>query len=67
MTGIKSHYAVDLFFRYGSDAGASMRSGNNVKIGLFGMPGYESHCMERTRVDELAATTNLVLAYILDI
>lgn len=60
-------YAVDLFFRYGSDAGASMKSGNNLKIGLFGMPVYGSHCMERTHVDGLAATTNLALAYVLDI
>ena len=60
-------YTVDLFFRYGSDAGASMRSGNNLKIGLFGMPVYGSHCMERTHVDGLAATTNRALAYILDI
>lgn len=59
--------AVDLFFRYGSDAGASMRSGNDLKIGLFGMAVYGSHCMERTHVDGLAATTNLALAYVLDI
>ena len=60
-------YAVDLFYRYGSDAGAAMRSGNNVKIGLFGMAVYGSHCMERTHTDGLMATANLALAYILDI
>lgn len=60
-------YSVDLFFRYGSDAGAAMRSGNDIEIGLFGMAVYGSHCMERTHIDGLAATTNLALAYILDI
>lgn len=60
-------YAVDLFYRYGSDAGVAMRSGNNLKIGLFGMAVYGSHCMERTHVDGLRATANLALAYILDI
>ena len=60
-------YAVDLFFRYGSDAGAARRAGNNVKAALFGMPIYGSHGVERTHVDGLAATANLALAYILDI
>lgn len=60
-------YAVDLFFRYGSDAGLALKSGNNVKIGLFGMAVYGSHCMERTHTDGLMATANLALAYILDI
>ena len=60
-------YAVDLFFRYGSDAGVAMRSGNDVKIGLFGMAVYGSHCMERTHIDGLCATANLALAYMLDI
>ena len=61
------NYAVDLFFRYGSDAGLALKSGNNVKIGLFGMAVYGSHCMERTHIDGLMATANLALAYLLDI
>jgi putative aminopeptidase FrvX len=60
-------YAVDLFFRYGSDAGAARRAGNNVRAGLFGMAVYGSHGMERTHKDGLAATANLALAYLLDI
>ena len=60
-------YAVDLFFRYGSDAGAAFKSRNNVKIALFGMAVYGSHCMERTHIDGLMATANLALAYVLDI
>lgn len=60
-------YAVDLFLRYGSDAGAARRAGNDIRAGLFGMAVYGSHGMERTHIDGLAATTNLALAYILDI
>ena len=60
-------YAVDLFFRYGSDAGAARRAGNNVKVALCGMAVYGSHGMERTHVEGLQATTNLLLAYLLDI
>ena len=61
------NYAIDLFLRYGSDAGAARRAGNNIKVGLFGMAVYGSHGMERTHIDGLAATTNLALAYVLDI
>ena len=60
-------YAIDLFKRYGSDAGAARRAGNNVRVGLFGMAVYGSHGVERTHVDGLKATTNLALAYVLDI
>ena len=60
-------HAVDLFLRYGSDAGAAIRGGNNVKIGLFGMAVYGSHGMERTHIDGLNATVGLTLAYILNI
>ena len=58
-------YAVDLFHRYGSDAGAAIRGGNNVKIALFGMAVYGSHGMERTHIDGLNATVGLTLSYIL--
>ena len=59
-------YAVDLFHRYGSDAGAAIRGGNNVKIALFGMAVYGSHGMERTHIDGLKATCGLALSYILE-
>lgn len=58
------NYAVDVFYRYGSDADAAVRAGNNVRIGAFGMAVYGSHGMERTHVDGLAGTTNLLLAYL---
>ena len=60
-------YAVDVYFRYGSDVGPAIKGGHDVKGGLFGMAVYGSHGMERTHVDGLLATTNLLLAYTLDI
>lgn len=61
------NYAVDVYFRYGSDVGAARRGGNDIKGGLFGMAVYGSHGMERTHIDGLCNTTNLLLAYVLDI
>jgi len=60
-------YAVDLFFRYGSDAHAAQRGGNNVAGAAFGMAVYCSHGMERTNVAGLENTVNLMLAYVLGI
>ena len=60
-------YAVDVYFRYGSDVRSAILSGHDVKGGLFGMAVYGSHGMERTHIDGLLNTTNLLLAYTLDI
>lgn len=60
-------YAVDVYFRYGSDANAARMAGNDVRAALFGMAVYGSHGMERTHVDGLLNTTNLMLAYMLDL
>ncbi|MBQ2757604.1 MAG: M42 family metallopeptidase [Clostridia bacterium] len=59
-------YAVDLFYRYGSDASQAIKGGNNVRIAMFGMGVYCSHGVERTHVDGLNATAKLLLAYVLD-
>lgn len=60
-------YAVDIFFRYSTDASTALTCGNNLAIGAFGMPVYCSHGRERTHVLSLENTTNLMLAYVLDI
>lgn len=60
-------YAVDVFMRYSTDAMAAIRGGNDLSVGAFGMAVYGSHGMERTHVDGLVATVNLILAYVLDI
>jgi len=60
-------YAVDIFYRYGTDGTAALRAGNNLKAAAFGMAVYCSHGMERTHMDGLRNTMNLLLAYTLDI
>jgi putative aminopeptidase FrvX len=60
-------YAVDIFYRYGTDGSAAMRGGNNLRAAAFGMAVYCSHGMERTHMDSLRNTMNLLLAYVLDI
>ena len=60
-------YAVDVFFRYGTDGNAAVRAGNNLRAAAFGMAVYCSHGRERTHVTGLENTMNLLLAYVLDI
>ena len=60
--GIK--HAVDIFYRYGTDANAAMRAGNNLRAAAFGMAVYCSHGMERTHIEGLNATLELLLAYL---
>lgn len=59
------NHAVDVFFHYGTDANAAMRAGNNIKNAAFGMAVYCSHGMERTHLEGLNATLDLLLAYLL--
>ncbi len=60
-------YAVDTFYRYSTDANASMLAGNNLRQAAFGMAVYSSHGRERTHNDGLIATTKLISAYVLDL
>ncbi len=59
-------YAVDLFYRYGSDASQAIKGGNNVRAAAFGMGVYSSHGVERAHVDGIQSTARLMLAYILE-
>lgn len=59
-------YAVDLFFRYNSDASQAILGGNNVKVAAFGMGAYSTHGVERTHIKGIENTAKLMLAYILD-
>lgn len=59
------NHAVDIFYHYGTDANASQRAGNNLRAAAFGMAVYCSHGMERTHIDGLNATLDLLLAYVL--
>ena len=58
-------YAVDIFYRYGTDANAALKAGNNLKAAAFGMAVYCSHGMERTHIDGLCNTMDLLIAYVL--
>ena len=57
-------YAVDLFYRYGSDASQAIKGGNNVRIAAFGMGVYCSHGVERTHITGVENTAKLMLAYV---
>ena len=59
-------HAVDIFYRYGTDANAALKAGNNLRAAAFGMAVYCSHGMERTHIDGLNASLDLLLAYLLD-
>ena len=59
-------YAVDVFFRYGSDASQAIKGGNNVRAAAFGMGVYASHGVERTHLSGVENTARLMLSYILE-
>ena len=59
-------YNVDIYPYYGSDGEAFWRAGGDVAVALIG-PGVDaSHNYERTHTEALVATTNWILAYLLD-
>ena len=57
-------YAVDIYPMYGSDVGAALRGGNNIKGALIGTGVHASHGMERTHYKGLENTFHLLYAYI---
>ncbi|MFC7685613.1 M42 family metallopeptidase [Ureibacillus sp. GCM10028918] len=58
-------YKLDIYPNYGSDASAAIRAGFDIKHALFG-PGIEaSHAYERTHVDSLRATAQLLYTYVI--
>ena len=58
---------MDIFYRYGTDGNAAVRAGNNLRAAAFGMAVYCSHGMERTHVEGLKNSMNLLLSYVLDL
>lgn len=59
-------YKVDIYPYYGSDGEAYWRAGGDVSVALIG-PGVDaSHNYERTHLDALVATTNWIMAYLLE-
>ncbi len=57
-------YKVDIYPFYGSDGEAFWRAGGDVRVALIG-PGVDaSHNYERTHIDALYATCQLIVAYL---
>ena len=59
-------YAVDLFYRYGSDASQAIKGGNNLRAAAIGMGVYSSHGVKRAYLDGIENTTRLMLSYVLE-
>ncbi len=60
----KINYVVDIFPMYGSDVRAARTSGFDFKGALIGPGVSASHGMERTHLEAIENTFNLIFAYI---
>lgn len=59
-------YAMDIYYRYASDATAAFQAANNLTPLSIGMGTMNSHGYERTHIDGVVNTCLLTLAYLLD-
>lgn len=57
-------YVVDVFPHYGSDVGAAIRGGHNIRGALIGQGVHASHGTERTHVKGMEQTLKLIEGYI---
>lgn len=57
---LKLNYAVDVYPRYGSDAGTALRAGMEARFALCGQGVFASHGYERTHVKGMLNTLDLV-------
>ena len=57
-------YAVDIYPMYGSDVGAALHGGNNIRGALIGPGVHASHGMERTHSEGLENTIKLLYLYL---
>ena len=57
-------YVVDIYPMYGSDVGAALRGGNNIRGALIGPGVHASHGMERTHYVALENTIKLLYLYL---
>ena len=57
-------YAVDIYPRYGSDADVALKAGYDLRHGLIGPGVYASHGYERSHIEGMTATFDLLKAYI---
>ncbi|WP_125153418.1 M42 family metallopeptidase [Clostridium rectalis] len=56
-------YKIDIYPHYGSDASAALRAGWDLKTGLIGTGVFSSHGYERTHMDGITATLDLIIKY----
>lgn len=56
-------YKIDIYPYYGSDASSALRAGWDIKTGLIGTGVFASHGYERTHMDGILATLDLVINY----
>ncbi|CAM2746152.1 M42 family metallopeptidase [Hathewaya histolytica] len=59
-------YKIDIYPSYGSDASAALRAGWDIKTALIGAGIFASHGYERTHMDSILATLDLVVKYCLE-
>lgn len=57
-------YAVDVYPYYGSDVEATLRAGYDLRHGLIGAGVYASHGYERSHVDGVYATLQVIKGYL---
>ena len=58
------NYAIDIYPRYGSDVGAALKGGNDIRGALIGPGVNASHGMERTHYSALENTIKLLYLYL---
>ena len=58
-------FAVDVFYRYASDATEAFDAGQNIKPALIGTGTLSSHGYERTHLEGIKNTALLTMAYLL--
>ena len=58
------NFAVDIYPHYGSDVDVTLRSGFDIKHGLIGPGVFASHGYERTHIEALTNTFELLTSYI---
>jgi putative aminopeptidase FrvX len=57
---------MDIFPYYGSDGSGALSAGRDIRVALIGPGVGASHGYERTHIDALSGTGDLILGYILD-
>ena len=60
----KLDYAIDIYPHYGSDVESTLRAGYDIRHGLIGPGVYASHNYERSHMDGVHNTFELLKAYI---